>query len=169
MGSEMCIRDSRRERELRHRVHTEGSSIHEGPLRGRQLGGKPRGGTSSRCSKKAHHRVGEGGGNAQVGTTPKVSRAKSINAGKEASTADVDQALEDHINEQRKEHRGCGSAEVMNKLLEIKPDALGAYPPMLRRRRQGSSRLGSTAATSVFAGAGSLVSVGVPAWPQRYP
>ena len=43
-----------------------------------------------------------------VGTTPKVSRAKSLNAGKEASTADVDQALEDYINEQRKEHRGCG-------------------------------------------------------------
>ena len=104
-----------------------------------------------------------------VGTTPRVSRAKSLNAGKEASNADVDQALEDYINEQRNEHRGCGSAEVMNKLLEIKPDALGAYPPMLRRRRQGSSRLGSTAATSVFAGAGSLVSVGVPAWPQRYP
>ena len=37
-----------------------------------------------------------------VGTTPKVSRAKSLNAGKEASTADVDQALEDYINEQRK-------------------------------------------------------------------
>ena len=51
-----------------------------------------------------------------VGTTPKVSRAKLLNAGKEASTADVDQALEDYINAQRKEHRGCGSAEVMNKL-----------------------------------------------------
>ena len=60
-----------------------------------------------------------------VGTTPKVSRAKSIIAGKEASTADVDQALEDYINEQRTEHRGCGSVKVMNKLLEIKPDALG--------------------------------------------
>ena len=35
-----------------------------------------------------------------VETTPKVSRAKSFNAGKEASTADVDQALEDYINEQ---------------------------------------------------------------------
>ena len=36
-----------------------------------------------------------------VGTTPKVSRVKSLNAGKEASTADVDQALEDYINSQR--------------------------------------------------------------------
>ena len=63
-----------------------------------------------------------------VGTIPNVSRAKSFNAGKEASTADVDQALVDYINEQRKEHRGCGSAEVMNKLLEIKPDALGGLP-----------------------------------------
>ncbi|CAN0001693.1 unnamed protein product, partial [Pylaiella littoralis] len=41
---------------------------------------------------------------------------------------DVDQALEDYINEQRKEHRGCGNAEVMNKLLELKPDALGGLP-----------------------------------------
>ena len=104
-----------------------------------------------------------------VGITPKVSRAKSRNAGKEASTADVDQALKDYINEQRKEHRGCGSAEVMNKLLEIKPDALGAYPPMLRRRKQRSSGLGSTTVNSVFAGAGSLVSVGVPAWAKSYP
>ena len=37
-----------------------------------------------------------------IETTPKVFRAKSFNAGKEASTADVDQALEDYINEQRK-------------------------------------------------------------------
>ena len=29
------------------------------------------------------------------------------------------------MNEQRKEHCGCGSAEVMNQLMEIKPDALG--------------------------------------------
>ena len=63
-----------------------------------------------------------------VRTTPKVSRATSINAGREASTADVDQALEDYINEQRKEHRDCGSAEVANKLLEIKPDAFGGLP-----------------------------------------
>ena len=63
-----------------------------------------------------------------VGTAPKVSRAKPLNAGKEVSTADVDQALESYINEQRKEHRGCGRAEVMNKLLEIKPDALGGLP-----------------------------------------
>ena len=51
-----------------------------------------------------------------------------LNAGKEASTADVDQAVEDYINEQRKEHRGCGSAEVINKLMEIKPDALAGLP-----------------------------------------
>ena len=38
-----------------------------------------------------------------VGTTPKVSRAKLLNAGKEVSTADVDQALKDYMNEQRKE------------------------------------------------------------------
>ena len=96
-------------------------------MRGRQLGGKPRGGASSRCSKKAHHRVGEGGGKAQgLGRDHTQGIACLVaNAGKEASTADVDQALEDYMNEQRKEHRGYGSAEVMNQLMEIKPDALG--------------------------------------------
>ncbi|CAM9804658.1 unnamed protein product, partial [Pylaiella littoralis] len=41
---------------------------------------------------------------------------------------DVDQALADCINDQRKQHCGCGNAEVMNKLLEMKPDALGGLP-----------------------------------------
>ena len=97
-------------------------------MHGRQLDGKPRGGTSSRRSKKRiiEWVKAEAKLKGLVGTTPKVSHAKSLNAGKEASTADVDQALEDYINEQRKEHRGCGSAEVMNNLLEITPDALGA-------------------------------------------
>ena len=48
-----------------------------------------------------------------VGTTPKVSRAKSLNAGIKASTPHVDQALEDYIDGQRKEHRGCGRAKAM--------------------------------------------------------
>ncbi|CAB1103827.1 unnamed protein product [Ectocarpus sp. CCAP 1310/34] len=60
---------------------------------------------------------------------PKLSKAKSLNVGVAASTADVDQALEDYINEKRKQHRGCGNAEVMNKLLEIKADALGGLGP----------------------------------------
>ena len=63
-----------------------------------------------------------------IEATPKLSRAKSLNVGVAASTADVDQALEDYINEQRKQHLGCGNAEIMNKLLEIKPDALGGLP-----------------------------------------
>eukprot|EP00904_Undaria_pinnatifida_P007305 jgi/Undpi1/3704/HiC_scaffold_16.g07074.m1 len=63
-----------------------------------------------------------------VASAPKRSRAKSLNVGVAASTADVDQALEDYINDQRKQHRGCGSAEVMNKLLALKPDALGGLP-----------------------------------------
>ena len=50
---------------------------------------------------------------------------KSLNAGLQASTTDVEQALVDDINEQRKEHRGCGKNEVMKKVLELKPDALG--------------------------------------------
>ncbi|CAM9340623.1 unnamed protein product, partial [Pylaiella littoralis] len=41
---------------------------------------------------------------------------------------DVDQALADYINDQRKQHCGYGNAEVMNKLLEMKPDALGGLP-----------------------------------------
>ncbi|CAB1096246.1 unnamed protein product [Ectocarpus sp. CCAP 1310/34] len=56
---------------------------------------------------------------------PKLSKAKSIHAGMAPMTAEVEQDLEDYINEQRREHRGCGSMEVMNKLLELKPDALG--------------------------------------------
>ena len=64
--------------------------------------------------------MGEGGGKAQG-----LGRDHTQGI---ACQVDVDQALEDYINEQRKEHRGCGSAEVMNKLLEIKPDALGGLP-----------------------------------------
>lgn len=40
-----------------------------------------------------------------VASAPKRSRAKSVNVGAAASTADVDQALEDYINGQRKQHR----------------------------------------------------------------
>ena len=48
------------------------------------------------------------------------------------STADIEEALEDYINEQRKQHRGCGSKEIMNKLLKLKPDALGGLPATVR-------------------------------------
>ena len=40
-------------------------------------------------------------------------------------TTDVQQALVDYVNKQRKEHRGCGKNEVTKKVLELKPDALG--------------------------------------------
>ena len=66
--------------------------------------------------------------NAKVSANPKLSKAKQIHSGGKASTADVEQALVDYINEQRKQHRGCGHQEVMNKLLELKPDALGGLP-----------------------------------------
>ena len=59
---------------------------------------------------------------------PKVPNAKTLHAGGVASTVDVDQDLEDYGNEQRKQHLGCGNREVMNKLLELKPDALGGLP-----------------------------------------
>ena len=48
---------------------------------------------------------------------PKRAGAKSLNAGLQASTTNVEQALVDYINEQRKEHRGCGKNEVMKKVL----------------------------------------------------
>ena len=57
--------------------------------------------------------------------TPKLSKAESLHAGAAASTVDIDQALEDYINERRKQHHGCGRHDVMNKLLELKPDAFG--------------------------------------------
>ena len=40
---------------------------------------------------------------------PKVSNAKTLHAGGVASTVDVGQDLEDYINEQRKQHLGCGT------------------------------------------------------------
>ena len=51
--------------------------------------------------------------------------AKVMHPGVAPSTARVEEQLMDFINVQRKAHRGCGSREVMNKLLELKPDALG--------------------------------------------
>ena len=66
---------------------------------------------------------------AKVSANPKLSKAKQIHSGGKASTADVEQALVDYTNEQRKQHRGCGhQKKVMNKLLELKPDALGGLP-----------------------------------------
>ena len=59
---------------------------------------------------------------------PSLSRAKSLHAGVAASTADVDQALEDYMNEQRKQNRGCGNKGVINKLLELKADDLDGLP-----------------------------------------
>ncbi|CAB1097748.1 unnamed protein product [Ectocarpus sp. CCAP 1310/34] len=64
----------------------------------------------------------------KVSANPKLSKAKQVHSGGKASTVDAEQALVDYINEQRKQHRGCGNREVMNKLLELKPDALGGMP-----------------------------------------
>ena len=62
----------------------------------------------------------------KINANPKLSKAKQVYAGVTASTADIEEALDDYINEQRKQHRGCGSKEVTNKLLELKPDTFGA-------------------------------------------
>ncbi|CAB1102423.1 unnamed protein product [Ectocarpus sp. CCAP 1310/34] len=64
----------------------------------------------------------------KVSANPKLSKAKQVHSGGKASTVDADQALVEYINEQHKQHRGCGNREVMNKLLELKPDALGGMP-----------------------------------------
>lgn len=55
---------------------------------------------------------------------PKLLIAKTLHARVPALTADIDQALEDVINGQLKDHYSNGK-EVMNKLLELKPDAFG--------------------------------------------
>lgn len=57
---------------------------------------------------------------------PKGKSIKSLNPGYAPSKGDIEQRLVDYIDGQRKGHRDCGSNEVMNKLLEFKPDALGA-------------------------------------------
>ena len=43
-----------------------------------------------------------------IAIKPKLSSAKSLHAGVAASTADIDQALENYINDQRKQRHGCG-------------------------------------------------------------
>ena len=68
----------------------------------------------------------------KINANPKLSKAKQVHAGVIASTADIEEALDDYNDEQRKQHRGCGSKEVMNKLLELKPDALGGLPATAR-------------------------------------
>ncbi|CAB1121343.1 unnamed protein product [Ectocarpus sp. CCAP 1310/34] len=64
----------------------------------------------------------------KVSANPKLSKAKQVHSGGKASIVDAEQALVDYINERHKQHRGCGNREVMNKLLELKPDALGGVP-----------------------------------------
>ncbi|CAB1121067.1 unnamed protein product [Ectocarpus sp. CCAP 1310/34] len=64
----------------------------------------------------------------KVSANLKLSKAKQVHGGGKASTVDAEQALGGYINEQRKQHRGCCNREVMNKLLELKPDALGGMP-----------------------------------------
>ena len=68
----------------------------------------------------------------KINANSKLSKAKQVHAGVTASTADIEEALGDYSDEQRKQHRGCGSKEVINKLLELKPDALGGLPATAR-------------------------------------
>ena len=64
----------------------------------------------------------------KINANPKLTKVKQVHAGMTASTADIEEALNDYINK----HRGCGSNEVMNKLLELKPDTLGGLPATAR-------------------------------------
>ena len=68
----------------------------------------------------------------KISTNLKLSKAKHVHTGVTASTADIEESLEHHIMEQRKQHRGCGSKKVMNKLLKLKSDALGGLPATAR-------------------------------------
>ena len=70
--------------------------------------------------------------NSKINANPKLSKDKQAHAGVTASTADIEEALDDYINEQHTQHRGCGSKEVMNKLLELKPIAPGGLPATAR-------------------------------------
>ena len=70
--------------------------------------------------------------NANINANPKLSKAKQVHAGVTASTADIEEVLDDYINEQRKQHRGCVSKDVINKLLGLKPDALDGLPATAR-------------------------------------
>ena len=64
----------------------------------------------------------------KINANPKLTKVKRVHAGVTASTADIEEVLNDYINK----HRGCGSNEVMNKLLELKPDTLGGLPATAR-------------------------------------
>ena len=64
----------------------------------------------------------------KVSSNPKLAKAKHVNAGAKPSTANIEEALVDYVNDQRKQHCGCGREEVMKKLLELKPDARGGLP-----------------------------------------
>ena len=44
----------------------------------------------------------------KINANPKLSKAEQVHARVTDSTADIEEALDDYINEQRKQHRGCG-------------------------------------------------------------
>ena len=51
-----------------------------------------------------------------------------MHPGRKASTAEVEEKLSEYINIQRKQHLGVGRREVLSKIMELKPDALGGLP-----------------------------------------
>ena len=53
---------------------------------------------------------------------------RKMHPGRKTSTAEVEEELCEYINIQRKQHLGVGRREVLNKLVELKPDALGGRP-----------------------------------------
>ena len=68
----------------------------------------------------------------KISANPKLSKAKQVHAGATASTADIEEAQYCYINEKRKQHRGYGSKDVINKLLELNPDVHGGLPATAR-------------------------------------
>ena len=95
----------------------------------------------------------------KINANPKLTKVKRVHAGVTASTADIEEVLNDYINK----HRGCGSNEVMNKLLELKPDTLAGCQPLRGRRRRWLPATNSNAGTNVSASGAGSVSAGVPA------
>ena len=58
----------------------------------------------------------------------RAGQIRKIHPGRQASTDEVEEELCEYIDIQPKQHLGVGRREILNKLMELKPDALGGLP-----------------------------------------
>ena len=58
----------------------------------------------------------------------RAGKIRKLHPGRKASITEVEEELCEYINIQRKQNLGMGKREVLNKLMEFKPDALGGLP-----------------------------------------